>query len=105
MITGASSAIGRQFALEFAPRSQALLLVARPTERLDRLRVEQPPHLNVITLVADLSDERAIGALLRRIEEQRRRQGANVAFRTRRGSQVAASPQDPLDSAYGEVLC
>lgn len=73
MITGASSGIGRELALEFAPRSQALVLVARRTERLERLRVEllaRHPNLKVIALGADLSDEREIEALLRRVEEQ-----------------------------------
>jgi short-subunit dehydrogenase len=73
MITGASSGIGRELALQFAARSQALVLVARRTERLEHLRVEllaRHPDLKVIALGADLSDEREIEALLRRVAEQ-----------------------------------
>jgi uncharacterized protein len=73
MITGASSGIGREFALAFAPRAQALVLIARRTERLERLRAEllaRHPNLKVIALSADLSDERQIEALVRRVEEQ-----------------------------------
>lgn len=73
VITGASSGIGRELALEFAPRSQALVLVARRTERLERLGAElaaRHPNLKVIALRADLSDEREIEALLRQLEER-----------------------------------
>ena len=73
MITGASSGIGRELALAFAPRARALVLVARRTERLERLRAEllaRHPNLKVIALSADLSDERQIEALVRRVEEQ-----------------------------------
>lgn len=73
LITGASSGIGRELALEFASRTQALVLVARRTERLERLRTEllaRHSNLKVIALSADLSDEREIEALLRRVEEQ-----------------------------------
>lgn len=72
LITGASSGIGRELALEFAPRSQMLVLVARRTDRLERLRAEllaRHPNLNVVVLGADLSDEREIEALLRRLAE------------------------------------
>jgi len=73
MITGASSGIGRELALEFAPRSQALILVARRLDRLERLRDEllaRHPHLNVLVLGADLSDEREIETLITRAAEQ-----------------------------------
>ena len=73
MITGASSGIGRELAVGFAPRSQRLVLVARRTDRLERLRAEitaQHPSLQVLVLGADLADERAIEALLRAVAEQ-----------------------------------
>lgn len=73
MITGASSGIGRELAREFAPRSQALVLVARRTGRLERLRAEllaRHPNLKVFPLGADLSDEQGIDSLLHRVEEQ-----------------------------------
>jgi len=73
MITGASSGIGRELAFQFAPRSQALVVVARRTDRLERLRGEllaSHPDLKVVALGADLSDEREIGALLRQVADQ-----------------------------------
>ena len=73
MITGASSGIGRELTREFAPHSQALVLIARRTERLERLRAEllaRHPKLKVVVLGADLSDECEIEVLLRRVEEQ-----------------------------------
>ena len=73
MITGASSGIGRELALQFAARSQGLVLVARRTDRLERLRAEllaRDPNLKIVLLPADLSDERDIEALLRRVSEQ-----------------------------------
>lgn len=73
LITGASSGIGRELALAFAPRAQALVLVARRTERLEHLRAEllaRHPELSVVVMSADLADERQIEALLRRVEER-----------------------------------
>lgn len=73
MITGASSGIGRELAIEFAARSQALVLPARRAERLARVRAEllaRHPALSVVALAADLSDERGIDALLRQAEER-----------------------------------
>jgi uncharacterized protein len=73
MITGASSGIGRELALQFAVRSQALVLIARRTDRLEHLRAElltRHPHLKVVVVGADLSDEREIDALLRRVAEE-----------------------------------
>lgn len=73
MITGASSGIGRELALEFAARSQALILVARRLDRLERLRtdlLERHPAVNVLVLGADLAEEREIEMLVRRVAEQ-----------------------------------
>lgn len=73
MITGASSGIGSELALQFAPRAQALVLVARRAERLDKLRDDllvRHPHLKVVVLAADLADEAEIAALLPRVAEQ-----------------------------------
>jgi short-subunit dehydrogenase len=73
MISGASAGIGRELALEFARRSDALVLVARRIDRLEHLRAEilsRHPNLKIVVLGADLSDERDIEALLRRVTEQ-----------------------------------
>lgn len=72
MITGASSGIGREFALQFAPRAQALLLVARRIDRLELLRTEllaRHPNLKVVALGVDLANEGDIETLLQRVVE------------------------------------
>lgn len=73
MITGASSGIGRELALEFAPRAETLVLVARRADRLEKLRDDllvRHPHLRLVVLAADLADESATEALLRRAGEE-----------------------------------
>lgn len=70
LITGASSGIGRELAREFAAYSDRLVLIARRLERLENLRNElnkRHPHLAVVILTADLSDEDQIEALLAKV--------------------------------------
>lgn len=70
MITGASSGIGRELAREFASRSQAMVLVARRTQRLDELRMEllgRHPGLKIVVLGADLSEGHEVDSLLQRV--------------------------------------
>jgi short-subunit dehydrogenase len=57
LITGASAGIGRELAVEFGPRSETLVLVARRLDRLERLRAEllERPGLKFVALAADLS--------------------------------------------------
>ncbi len=59
LITGASSGIGRAFALLLANRAKSLVLVARRQDRLVALREEllkKNPRLNVVLGVCDLND-------------------------------------------------
>lgn len=67
LITGASSGLGEEFALQIAPRVGKLVLVARREALLlklaDRLR-EENPDLRVTTLVADLSAAADCGRLV-----------------------------------------
>lgn len=73
LITGASSGIGRELALEFGARAATLVLVARRLDRLEKLRAEllsHHPGLKVIVLAADLSDEHAVERLLTQVSEQ-----------------------------------
>ncbi len=73
LITGASSGIGRELALEFGARSETLAIVARRLDRLEKLRAEllaRHAGLKVIALAADLSEEREIERLLGRVAEQ-----------------------------------
>lgn len=67
LITGASSGIGREFALQLASRSRAIVLVARRSERLADLRDEllnRNPNLNVHVRVIDLADKPQIESLV-----------------------------------------
>lgn len=57
IITGASSGIGEEFAIQLAPRLQEVILVARRTERLDEVAEKlrkANPGLNIITRACDL---------------------------------------------------
>jgi short-subunit dehydrogenase len=73
LITGASSGIGRELAMEFGARAETLVLAARRLDRLERLREEllgRYPGLKVVVLAADLSDEREAERLLANVSEQ-----------------------------------
>lgn len=73
LITGASSGIGRELALEFGACAETLVVVARRLDRLEKLRAEllsHHPGLKVIALAADLSDERDVERLLGQVSEQ-----------------------------------
>jgi short-subunit dehydrogenase len=68
LVTGASAGIGRELAVQLAPRARTLILLARRVGRLDELRttlLARHPQLQVLTLPVDLSDEddvdRALG--------------------------------------------
>lgn len=72
LITGASSGIGRELAVEFGARAEALVLVARRLDRLEQLRgqlLARYPGLKVIVLAADLSDEHEAERLPAKVSE------------------------------------
>jgi uncharacterized protein len=59
LITGASSGLGEEFAIQLAPRVNHLVLVARRAALLEKLalRIEETfPHVTVSVLAADLAD-------------------------------------------------
>ncbi len=67
MITGASSGIGREMALQLADRARAILLVARREARLRQLEVELKeinPKLQVYVFGCDLAQDGEIERLL-----------------------------------------
>jgi short-subunit dehydrogenase len=67
VITGASSGIGRELALQLGGRAGTLVLLARRAALLEKLRGEllaQHPGLRVVTLAVDLADEDAVAGAL-----------------------------------------
>ena len=67
LVTGATSGIGRAFAVELARRGHALVLVARDEARLRQLARELPGGPHEI-LIADLADEHGCGQVELRLE-------------------------------------
>jgi uncharacterized protein len=70
VVTGASSGIGLEFARELARGGNPVLAVARRRERLEALAkeaAENGGHIEPLT--ADLTTERGLAGVLRRIEE------------------------------------
>jgi len=73
LVTGASSGIGRELAVQLAARAKTLALVARRTARLEELRatlVAQHPQLRVVVLGADLSDEAYVERVIGEVRRQ-----------------------------------
>jgi uncharacterized protein len=67
LITGASSGIGRAFALEVASRARLLVLVARRKDLLEAVRAEliaRRPSLQVLLFDCDVTDRAAVDAML-----------------------------------------
>lgn len=66
LITGASSGLGEQMAREFAARGRNIVLCARRTERLEKLRRElnrAAPNSAVITSELDVTDHQQVFAV------------------------------------------
>ena len=74
LITGASAGIGAVYADRFAHRSHDLVLVARDVSRMERLadRLRGEAGVRVDVLQADLTDERDLARVERRLREDER---------------------------------
>src|SRR5580704_9288666 len=73
LITGASAGIGRELAIQLAPRARMLILLARRAGRLEELRASllaRHPRLQVLTLAVDLSGENDVERALAGAGEQ-----------------------------------
>jgi uncharacterized protein len=73
LITGASSGIGREFAVQLAARAGTLVVAARRAGLLEGLRAElmaAHPRLQVMALPVDLSDEHDVDRALAALREQ-----------------------------------
>jgi short-subunit dehydrogenase len=74
VVTGASSGIGRQIAVDLAHRGATIIGLARRQQLLTALEAEiRVVSPNSCTLVCDISDEIAVPAALHSIEEERGR--------------------------------
>lgn len=73
VVTGASSGIGREFAIQLAGRAATLVLIARRAERLEELRrhlTSLYPQLRVVVIPSDLSDEAQVERALTDLRNQ-----------------------------------
>jgi short-subunit dehydrogenase len=73
LITGATAGIGREIALQLAPRAGTLVLVARRAGRLEELRAqlaEWHEGLRVVAEPGDLADESDVERILTRVQGQ-----------------------------------
>ncbi len=73
VVTGASAGIGREFAVQLAPRAGTVVLVARRAARLEQLRAEliaKNPRLRVVIVAADLADPNDVERALVEIDHE-----------------------------------
>lgn len=103
LITGASTGIGRAFALELAKRGMTVILVARSEDKLRALASEitQTYHTQAEVIVADLSQLSAAAEVYRQVEQRKLTvdmliNNAGLGFHAAFGSQSAAQDQQML---------
>lgn len=73
LITGASSGLGEEYAIQLAPHVMEMVLVARRGDRLAQLAEgirDDYPEVTVTTITADLSDSSERAALLENLQNQ-----------------------------------
>jgi short-subunit dehydrogenase len=73
LVTGASSGIGRELAVQLAARAGTLVLLARRVEPLQELQAELTaarPGLRVVVVAADLADEDDVNVALAQVRER-----------------------------------
>lgn len=73
LVTGASSGIGRELAVQLASRVSTLVILARRADRLQQLQSDleaRHPGLEVISCGVDLSDEDGVARMLDRISAE-----------------------------------
>lgn len=90
LITGASSGLGREFAVQLAARGHELVLVARDAERLEALAAElRTAHgVRAEVVAADLADRTQLGVVAERVADADRPVDLlvnNAGFGSRRG--------------------
>lgn len=100
VITGASSGIGYETARVFAGRGKNLILVARRTERMEKLKEEissQNPALDIVLKPCDLSQTEKVYALYNSLRDYRIETWVNSAGFGNYGS-VAAQDMEHIEA-------
>ena len=73
LITGASSGLGKEFALKIATIAKNIVIVARSKNKLNQLKKKIKklnPFVNIIIIITDLSNEAGINALFKKFKKQ-----------------------------------
>jgi len=99
VVTGAAGGIGRALALRSAAEGARVAATDLPSEALVRVGAELGDgHL---AIEADVTDERAVAALLRRVEEEL---GAVEVFFANAGVAIGEDPLDTPDEVWDQAF-
>lgn len=78
VVTGASSGIGRSYAMRLAAKGMDLVLIARRADRLDELKRDLARrNISVRTVVADLGNARDVQRLIAELDTRFQRSQTN----------------------------
>jgi len=70
LITGASSGIGKELAIQLAKKGHDLILIARRLERLNQIK-ESYPNQNITVIQTDLNDNQQLESLFKTLSNEK----------------------------------